>query len=82
MYERREKSLLSINQHHGVQFRYICIVQISDNNILGLFFATRSVHAHCKKKKINLIQLSLICMYIQHHNDNKSNCGKKVMKSG
>ena len=52
MYERirGEKSLLSINQHHGVQFRYMYIVQISDNNILGLFFATRSVHAHCKKK--------------------------------
>ena len=49
--EGREKSLLSINQHHGVQFRYMYIVQISDNNILGLFFATRSVHAHCKKKK-------------------------------
>ena len=48
MYERirGEKSLLSINQHHGVQFRYMYIVQISDNNILGLFFTTRSVHVH------------------------------------
>ena len=44
--EGREKSLLSINQHHGVQFRYICIVQISDNNILGLFFTTRFVEVH------------------------------------
>ena len=24
----------------------ICIVQISDNNILGLFFTTRFVHVH------------------------------------